>query len=99
MSQCYTTFDLKINLGHSDLYISWSIDFFCSSCEVCCPATAPITCKIHADNMENTQKPLPSPPYHDNNSDFCSYCVLVYTIAFLVNLVIFVMIDRCLMKV
>ena len=34
MSQCYTTFDLKINLSHSDLYL-WSIDFspfmFCSS--------------------------------------------------------------------
>ena len=34
MSQCNTAFDLKINLGHSDLYFSRSSDcacfFFCS---------------------------------------------------------------------
>ena len=30
MSQCYTTFDLKINLGHSDLYfmVQWILFFY-----------------------------------------------------------------------
>ena len=58
MSQWNTTFDLKINLGHSDLYfmVQWflffalknNLDFLAKpdSGKLRCPATALILCQI-----------------------------------------------------